>query len=116
MNIVALQVASATLPNIGRMDLCKILALGGNSPLFVALERLGDYANSLKELRLVSKEVSQVAMLGFKTFTLTLRGADGDTDVDRASLLQKAKLRHLAVHLRISGKLKLLNRCCHSRF
>lgn len=97
------------------MDLCKLLTLGGDSPLFVALEILGDYANALKGLRLVSKEVSQMAMLGVKTFTLTLRGADGDTDIDRASFLQKTKLHSLSVRLGVSGELKLSTHRRHTR-
>lgn len=57
----------------------------------------------LRVLRLVNKEMSRVALLAMKSFTLILKGQAQDTVVDSASLLGHTRLTALGVHLRLSG-------------
>lgn len=85
------------------MDLSRLLALGGTSPLLKALASDDDYTCILKSLRLVSKEISQLALLGVKLFEVTLRGEDRDTDVGGAGLLQQTKLSKLTLNLQLNG-------------
>lgn len=63
-------------------------------------------AASLRKLRLVNKEWSRVALLGLRSYTVTLKGGPADTNINGASLLQQTKLQSLEVHLLLSGK------CC----
>lgn len=79
------------------------MLLGGDSPLIQALACSSDYTASLKCLRLVSKEVGRLALLGLREYTLSLQGNGDDTNVNAASLLQHAKLSKLTVHLRLTG-------------
>lgn len=62
----------------------------------------GDIA-ALREVRLVSKEASRVALLGLKSYTLNLKGAATDTNVGGARLLRSTRLMKLSVFLRLSG-------------
>lgn len=89
-------------PSFG-MRLSKLLALGGHSPVLQALACTDGYIASLRCLRMVNKEISQLALLGLETFSLTLKGVDSDTCVKRASLLKQTKLSELNVHIRLTG-------------
>lgn len=86
------------------MDLSRLLALGGDSPVLQALVSAGCFSASLRNLRLVSKELSLFALSALRSFTLTLKGGDKDTDVNRASLLQGAKLRDLTLDLQLTSE------------
>lgn len=85
------------------MDLSSLLAIGGDSPVLQALSCIGDDIACLRCLRQVSKEVGRHALLAVRKYTLTLRGEEKDTNVSGASLLQRAKLSELVVHLRLTG-------------
>lgn len=60
---------------------------------------------ALRSVRLVNKEASHVALLGLRTYTLTLKGDVQDTNVIGTSLLQRTTLEVLQVHLRLSGRM-----------
>lgn len=85
------------------MDLAKLLAQGENSPVLRALANICDYTICVKRLRLVSKDISRLALLGLIRYTLRFRGGPRDTNVRAASLLQGAKLSEVFVQLRLSG-------------
>lgn len=57
----------------------------------------------LRNLRLISKEASKVALLALRSFTLTLKGGAKDTDVNGAGVLSHTCLKNLSVHLAESG-------------
>lgn len=79
-------------------------------PLLSACLR-DDETPSLRKLRLVSKDASRVALLGLSSYTLTLNGAAGDTNVSGgARLLKPTRLKHLSVHLCLKGELLRLTR------
>lgn len=59
---------------------------------------------SVRNMRLVSKEASRVALLGLRSYTLRLRGTTRtDTNVGGARLLRNARLQKLTVCLVSSG-------------
>ncbi|MEW5299657.1 MAG: hypothetical protein WDW36_002650 [Sanguina aurantia] len=57
---------------------------------------------TLTRLRLVNEECSRSALLGLKSFTITLDGSGRDADARVARLLQHARLRDLHVYVRLS--------------
>lgn len=63
-----------------------------------------DNIPALRDLRLVSKEASRVALLGLRSFTLMLRGIDGYKTVSGAALLRGTQLWNLDVDLLMSGE------------
>lgn len=69
---------------------------------------LCDDLPALRVLRLVDKESSRSAMLGLKSYTITLVGTDGDTTSGVANLLQQARLHSLGVSMRLSGEPRVL--------
>lgn len=58
---------------------------------------------TVRQLRLVCKEGSRVGLLGLRTYTLNLNGGPANTNVSGSSLLQRAALQELHVHLCLSG-------------
>lgn len=62
---------------------------------------------TLTRLRLVNEECSRSALLGLKSFTITLDGSGRDADARVARLLQHARLRDLHVYVRLSGTQRL---------
>lgn len=59
---------------------------------------------TLKAMRLVSKEVGRVALMGLTSFILYLKGRDNDSPISVARLLQHARLKELTVLLTLSRK------------
>lgn len=101
--LVTMELTDHQLPATAPMDLSSLLAIGGDSPVLQALSCIGDDIACLRCLRQVSKEVGRHALLAVRKYTLTLRGEEKDTNVSGASLLQRAKLSELVVHLRLTG-------------
>lgn len=65
----------------------------------------------IRTLRLVNRELSCVAPMGLKSFTLTLKGISErsrDTNMGSAVLLQHARLKLLKVHLLLTGEIAWL--------
>lgn len=56
---------------------------------------------TLRALRLVDKRASRVALLGLRSFTLTLQGTSKDTNVSGSCLLQHTRLQQLDAHFRL---------------
>lgn len=66
-----------------------------------------DKISVLRTLRLVSKESSHVALLGLRTYTLTLMGSTQDINMNGAVLLRTTRLDTLRVRLVLSGTVGL---------
>lgn len=64
---------------------------------------LNDDQAVLRELRLVNKDASRVALLGLRSYSVRLHGTATDTNISGSSLLRDTKLQTLKVDLRISG-------------
>lgn len=64
---------------------------------------IADNIPALRNLRLVSKEASRVALLGLRSYTLSLRGQITDSNIDGAPLLQQTRLSHLNVQVYVVG-------------
>lgn len=58
----------------------------------------------LRNMRLVSKEAGRVALLALTSYTLKLEGDAKDTNISGVRLLQHTRLKHLSVHLHLSGR------------
>lgn len=69
-------------------------------PLLAAC--ISDDTPGFRNLRLVSKEASRVALLGLRFYKLTLNGVAGDTDIRGASLLRRTRLEELELFLNSS--------------
>lgn len=59
--------------------------------------------SALRRLRLVSKEISRVALQGLTSYTVSLKGVANDTNVGGSRLLQQTCLRELTVYLQLTG-------------
>lgn len=68
---------------------------------------LGNDNSHLRALRLLNKECSGVAMLGLKSYIVTLGGAVGyaqETNISGVRLLRLARLGSLRLNLTLSGE------------
>lgn len=81
-----------------------LVALWEHVPLLLA-ECTCDDIPVVRNLRLVNKDASRVALLGLRSYTLTLSGPD--CSIIGAGVLQKTRLQNLSVRLVISGELLL---------
>lgn len=63
-----------------------------------------DHVTRIRALRQVNREARIVALLGLKSYRLTLQGYPGDTNVRAAEVLQAAVLNDLHVSLQVSGE------------
>lgn len=64
-----------------------------------------DAIPALRCLMLVSKEASQVALQGMRSFSVDLRGSDNNTSTVVTSHSTQAHLQHLTVRLLLQGRL-----------
>lgn len=105
------------------MDLVTLLRSAPTLLEKIVKMRLGDGINSrnynIGNLRLVSKEASEVALNAVKHYTLSLTGSSGlagqrDTNVSGARLLQHTKLQRLDVNVSLNGEFSLF--CGNPRY
>lgn len=81
----------------------RLAKVWGQVPPLLAACLCGE-VSTLSTLRLVNKEASRVALLGLRSYTLTLMGsAANDTNVGGARLLRHTRLQMLRIHMRLSG-------------